>query len=105
VARARGLADLAFDVEGLTSREAAAEDLMLGARMMVGIVPALAYHARATIGGGPVDSTFSHLVSEGLARMTPEGGLEPTERGWLLGNEMYGELWDLAEGTIAHSAR
>ena len=30
-----------------------------------------------------------------------DGRLIPTERGWLLGNELYGALWDLAPGEVA----
>ena len=32
------------------------------------------------------------------------GRLAPTEQGWLLGNELYGALWDLAPGEVASAS-
>ncbi len=42
-----------------------------------------------------LDETIDKLVEEGLAAWS-EDRLRPTERGWLLGNELYGALFDLA---------
>ena len=42
-----------------------------------------------------LDETIGELIEEGLAAWS-EGRLRPTERGWLLGNELYGALFDLA---------
>ena len=75
------------DVEFLTSREAWAEDLMLGMRMTDGIETRL-------LDGEP--SVRAELICRGLVE---ERGnrLVPTHEGWLLGNELYGALWALAE--------
>lgn len=92
VGAARSLADLAFSCEFLTAREAAAEDLMLGARLTCGLDPGLVAHAREAIGADAVDGTLASLVRDGYL----DDALAPTQRGWLLGNELYGRLWDLA---------
>lgn len=86
---------LAARVETLTAREALAEDLMLAARTSQGAPAELLARARACMGGS-LDETLERVAAEGLAHLTSEGALAPTERGWLLGNELYGALWDLA---------
>ncbi|HIY50604.1 MAG TPA: coproporphyrinogen III oxidase family protein [Candidatus Olsenella avicola] len=86
----------AFDVERLTAREAVAEDLMLGMRMTRGVGPELLSRARSVAGEKSVDSAVSTALSRGLAAWDAGGRLVPTERGWLLGNELYGLMWDLA---------
>ena len=93
---ARGLAELAWDAEFLSAREAAAEDLMLGTRMSAGASAAVVERAREAIGAQAVDATLAAVQARGLATLTEEGSLAPTTRGWLLGNELYGALWDLA---------
>ena len=85
------LADQSFDVELLTEREALAEDLMLGARMSCGPSKELVSRARDAM-GFVVDDTLASLIDDGY--LTTD--LAPTEKGWLLGNELYGRLWDLA---------
>lgn len=85
------LADQTFDVELLTEREALAEDLMLGARMSCGPSKELVSRARDAF-GPVVDDTLASLIDDGYLT----DGLAPTEKGWLLGNELYGRLWDLA---------
>lgn len=96
------LAALSFSLEFLTGAQAAAEDLMLGARLVAGLDPALVSRARGLL-GPRLDDTLSDLLARGL--LAERGGrLAPTERGWLLGNELYGALWDLAPGEVA-SAR
>ena len=97
-ARATSWEPLAFDVEFLTVREAAAEDLMLGTRMSAGASAAVVARAREAIGAAAVDAAVGRVVAGGLAELTATGALAPTERGWLLGNVLYGELWDLASG-------
>ena len=96
VARAQSLADLRFDVEQLSEREAVAEDLMLAARMTDGLCPELVKRAREIIGTARVDACLERLVGEGLLVAGRRGWLAPTHAGWLLGNELYGPLWDLA---------
>lgn len=85
------LSSLVFEEEFLTERQAAAEDLMLGARLACGLDAGLVAYARDLLGHS-VDETLNRLVREGYLN----GFLAPTEKGWLLGNELYGELWDLA---------
>ena len=95
IARDPSLASLRFDIEFLTEAEAAAEDLMLGARIVDGLEPDLVEHAREVIGKPRVDDCLDGLLHRGLLRVR-HGRLAPTHDGWLLGNELYGELWDLS---------
>ncbi len=88
---------LRVGVETLSAREAVAEDLMLGMRMSRGIAPGLL--ARAAGAGIPrarLDAALADLEARGLACWRADGRFAPTEQGWLLGNELYGALWDLA---------
>lgn len=89
----------AFDLELLDEAQAAAEDLMLGMRMSAGANPGLVGHARAVLGEHALDTAVAACVKRGLA--TWDGTrLVPTHEGWLLGNELYGTLWDLAPGEV-----
>lgn len=99
VARARCLADLSFDLEFLDEAQAAAEDLMLGMRRSDGAHPGLLAHARSMLGAARVDGAIDYCLERGLVTWR-EGRLVPTHRGWLLGNELYGTFWDLAEGEV-----
>ncbi len=104
-----------FDFEALSAREAIAEDLVLGMRMTRGVSEALLEQASAVIGTQDVERALEQALQQGLACWQPDtaadnahrtagtvaaaGGarrLVPTERGWLLGNELYGLFWDLA---------
>lgn len=79
--------------DDLDARQMAAEDLMLGMRMTCGVSDEQVEHATALLPETP--STLEHLAGEGL--VVHEGGRwRPTERGWLCGNDLYGELFDLA---------
>ena len=95
-AQARSLAELGFEVEQMTETEAVAEDLMLAARMTDGLPAALQARARHVFGEGRVEECFSTLVDSGFLAPTTCGSLVPTRKGWLLGNELYGPLWNLA---------
>ena len=90
-----------FDFECLTEREAVAEDLMLGMRLSRGVAAADLEHAAHLCGSHAVDEAVRASRDLGLARWVDEGGgvrcLAPTERGWLLGNELYGIFWGLAD--------
>lgn len=77
------------ELEMLNSFESAVEDLMLGMRRSIGVS---VEHVRAVEGAPAV---FERLEALGLVRQR-EGRLIPTERGWLLGNEVYGAIWSLA---------
>jgi oxygen-independent coproporphyrinogen-3 oxidase len=84
----RSLRELAT-VESLTTGEAAREDAMLGMRMTEGISGELAERAG-------VLGALSSLERDGLVARE-RGRWRPTERGWLLGNEVFGRIWNAAE--------
>ena len=90
------MAEVRYDLEFLSERQAIAEDLMLGARLSEGVSAALLAIARDVIGRDAVDSTLCSACSAGLATMSEDGSLVPTRAGWLRGNELYGLLWGLA---------
>lgn len=98
LAGARGLCDLHFDLECLDEGQAAAEDLMLAMRMARGAGPGLVAHARAVLGPN-VDEALDSCAQRGLAAERG-GSWVPTQDGWLLGNELYGRLWELAPGEV-----
>lgn len=77
------------EIELLSARESAVEDLMLGMRMSSGVS---AEQVRSVEGAPAV---FKRLEALGLVR---EQGTRfvPTQRGWLFGNEVYGAIWSLA---------
>lgn len=86
-----------FELECLGAREAMAEDLMLAMRMIAGAPVTLLEQARDVIGKVRVDEAIARALHQGLAAIdSVTGALQPTERGWLLGNELYGLMWDLA---------
>ena len=100
VAAGKGLGQMSYDLEFLTARQALAEDLMLGSRLSSGLSEFLVASSRLRI-GGEVDQVLEGLVGDGLL----DEDLASTQRGWLLGNELYGRLWDLggAEPVISMS--
>lgn len=75
------------EVEFMSVREAWAEDLMLGMRLTRGIEARL-------LDAAP--HTRDNLIARGLIARRGDR-LVPTHDGWLLGNELFGELWALAE--------
>lgn len=85
-----------FEIEGLSPREAMAEDLMLACRMTDGISPDLLERACFAIDADELESACKRAVERGLA-VELGGGLVPTHMGWLEGNELFGIFWDLAE--------
>ena len=96
------LSATSFSLEFLNESQAVAEDLMLGARLVEGLRPELVRRARELF-GARLDDTVDDLLARGL--LAERGGrLAPTERGWLLGNELYGALWDLAPGEVASAS-
>ena len=77
----------------LDARQMASEDLMLAMRMTRGVSDAQVKVASDQIEG--VLDTFTELQALGL--VVHEGGsYRPTDKGWLLGNELYGRLLALA---------
>ena len=73
------------EIEWLTADEAAREDAMLGLRLSAGIDPALA--SRAGVVG-----VLESLVGDGLLERADDRW-RVTQRGWLLGNQVFGRVW------------
>ena len=74
------------DVEVLSPRSAVVEDLMLGLRMVSGV-------SESAVDAVGVQDVFEDLRAQGLVEHV-DGRWRTTERGWLLGNEVYGRVWD-----------
>ena len=100
IASAHSLGDLSFELELMSEQQAAAEDLMLGMRMVRGVGPGLLAHARTVLGTAAVDDAFAWCEGRGLCEQRG-GSWAPTSAGWLLGNELYGRLWGLSMDFIA----
>jgi len=79
--------------ETLTGSEAAREDVMLGLRMARGV-------AAEQVEAAGVTAVLESLAAEGLCERVADaqGGAHvrwrTTERGWLLGNRVFGRVWD-----------
>lgn len=77
------------EIEALTPEEVAREDVMLGLRMTDGVTADAVEVASLT-------DTLTSLARRGLVEPFP-GADGPrwrtTERGWLLGNEVFSEVW------------
>ena len=99
IAASSGLRDLRFDLELLDEGQAAAEDLMLAMRLVDGTEVGLFEHARHVLGPSAVDDAFAWCERRGLAQRENARWV-PTKQGWLLGNELYGRLWDLAPSEV-----
>ena len=101
IAEGTSLFSTEFDVEFLTHREAVAEDLMLHARLMEPISSALLDEAKRVFGASSVQKVLDSCLHDELLECVDkaDSGIKtsyrPTEKGWLLGNELYGRLWDL----------
>ena len=85
---------LSFDLEYLTEQQAWAEDLMLSMRLTDGVDRSRFESCK---------DTLEDLLGLGLVE---EAGnvIRPTHQGWLLGNELYGPIWDLAEGQVLEAS-
>lgn len=101
IAEGASLFSTEFDVEFLTHKEAVAEDLMLHARLMEPISPALLVESELVFGASRLQDVLDTCVQDGLLDCVyadvsnDTKTYRPTEKGWLLGNELYGRLWDL----------
>lgn len=73
------------ETEWLTEAEALREDAMLGLRLSAGIDDGLA--GRAGVG-----AVLESLVRDGLVQHV-DGRWRVTQRGWLLGNQVFGRVW------------
>lgn len=105
-----------FEVEYLTHREAAAEDLMLACRMTRGVASDLLVRAARVIPADELTAACDRALELGLATWVPENGdthagpiasddvvagrtcarLAPTHLGWLDGNVLFELFWGLA---------
>ncbi len=83
-------------IDDLNPQEMAAEDLMLAMRMTRGIEEARLDHLRKELPG--LDAQMASLADKGLV-ISAGGTWRPTERGWLLGNELYEAILDLADNS------
>ncbi|PKQ38522.1 MAG: coproporphyrinogen III oxidase [Actinobacteria bacterium HGW-Actinobacteria-1] len=73
------------DTESLSRVEAAREDVMLGLRLVRGV------HEEDIVAAG-VASVIDGLAEDGLVELV-DHRWRTTERGWLLGNEVFGAVW------------
>ncbi len=80
-------------IERISHEQRVAEDLMLGMRRTVGISGDEVVKACFVL--PDAWDTFDSLVDDGYASYE-DGFFVPTEKGWLLGNRMYGRILDLA---------
>jgi oxygen-independent coproporphyrinogen III oxidase len=72
-------------VEFMTAEEAVREDVMLGMRLARGVLAAQV--TEACLG-----ETLLSLARDGLVEQV-DGRWRTTQRGWLLGNEVFGRIW------------
>lgn len=79
--------------DDLDARQMAAEDLMLGMRMARGVTDEAVARVAQLLPAVP--GVLDELAERGLV-VHRNGAWQPTERGWLCGNELYGALFDLA---------
>lgn len=106
----------AFEVEYLSQREAAAEDLMLACRMTCGVGPDLLVRSACVIPTDELAAACDRALELGLATWVPDGvegyagrvaskdviagracaRLAPTHLGWLDGNVLFELFWGLA---------
>ncbi len=84
------LAGEGYDYEILTPAEAEREDVMLGMRLTRGVAADQVEHAGLT-------PTMESLQRQGLVVLDGagrSGRWRTTTQGWLLGNEVFGQVWN-----------
>jgi oxygen-independent coproporphyrinogen-3 oxidase len=74
------------DVELLSPRSAQVEDVMLGMRLVAGV-------REEQVAATDLDDVLLGLADDGLVERA-RGVWRATQRGWLLGNEVAGRIWD-----------
>ncbi len=79
--------------DDLNPAQMAAEDLMLGMRLSCGVSEKQVDRAYTHL--KDIYKTLQNLEQEGLITHSQKRW-QPTEKGWLCGNELYGALYDLA---------
>lgn len=80
-------------VDDLSMEQMAAEDLMLGMRMSQGVGDDMVQKSLSLL--SDLDKTLRDLESKRLVDHV-DGRWRPTELGWIMGNELYGALLELA---------
>jgi len=80
-------------VERLTLEEAQLEDIMLSMRMSAGVALSEVRKASECFPG--LTNTFDKLVEFGLVALKHDR-YQPTSKGWLCGNEIFGRIWENA---------
>ncbi len=78
----------------MDARQALLEDVMLAFRRSAGLSPELARRASNVVPQLP--ATLAALEEDGLITADGSGGYKPTQRGWLMGNCIFGAVWALA---------
>ncbi|MDR2957707.1 MAG: radical SAM family heme chaperone HemW [Coriobacteriales bacterium] len=81
-------------LEQLDLRQQAAEDLMLGLRLLSGVPDGVVAHTQALL--PTANDCLAELEGLGLIEHR-EGHFRLTKRGWLLGNQVFLRIWGLAE--------
>jgi oxygen-independent coproporphyrinogen-3 oxidase len=81
----RWLTGAPAEIELLSASEAAREDVMLGLRLVRGV-------RAAQVSAAGLDSVLGSLSDDGLTELVDERW-RTTERGWLLGNVVFGRVW------------
>ena len=84
----------AVELELMDEREALLEDCMLAFRRSAGLPAQLRQRAQAA--EPRLGEVLARLQGEGLIAPGVAGSLVPTQRGWLMGNEVFGAIWGLA---------
>jgi oxygen-independent coproporphyrinogen III oxidase len=74
-----------FDMELLSGPQAAREDVMLGMRLSAGV-------RDYSVTAAGLDGVLMGLAEAGLVEHI-DGRWRTTQRGWLLGNEVFGRIW------------
>lgn len=80
-------------VDDLDAAQMAAEDVMLGLRMSKGVSDELIVRASALL--PRLDGVLADLADKGLVEHIDQRW-QPTERGWICGNELYGAILETA---------
>ena len=73
------------EVERLSAAEVGREDVMLGLRLVRGV-------RSAQVSAAGLDDVLASLASDGLTELV-DAHWRTTERGWLLGNVVFGRVW------------
>ena len=82
-----------YVTDDLNRSQMEAEDVMLGFRMSKGVSDARVEQASSYLPN--LHNKLEELQSRGLVEHI-QGAYVPTHKGWLCGNELYGEIFDLA---------